>query len=592
MIHYSESNVSADLLDGPIVNFAHLTHSTLINEALSHLNSGSLLAESKHLDYKEEAARRDNTGRLKPGSPRHDKAVPPLAGEVACMANTPRGGVLMLGVSDDGSVPGTELDAEWLRRRLFEALDRQLTVTIEPVEVRGQRILVILCPEAVEPIKWKNKYTWRLDTSCVEMDQTSWHQRKYGGWHDWSCESSPYQVSSVTALAMECLTKLTNLERVTPPVAPVTEDTEDLLRRVGAVTAAPALTNGAALLLIGQNTANLEYIRRPFAGADRQERYTGNGQPLLQQLMDVLSLIRAYNPEQLVGDVVANYVRSLPESVVREVIVNAIAHRDWSAPGPIVIEHTADQLTVTSPGGFFGGVTPQNIINHPSVTRNVGIATMLHKMGIAEREAIGVDRMFSGMLALGHLPPDILEDQQREVQVVVCGGRPHRGWLEWLGSITPAVSAQDIRLLMLLYRLATTGWADAQRVAEWLQVRRNQVSHVLAQADGMRYQGEPLVARGPDVDTVGPLLCLSSKPLAQLQSGNAYPMSTTGVVSAEAKCIDVARSRGRINSAEAGLLTGNAPQNAVRVLKRLAESGALEPSRPSGRGPGLFYRPT
>lgn len=240
---------------------------------------------------------------------------------------------------------------------------------------------------------------------------------------------------------------------------------------------------------------------------------------------------------------------------------------------------------------FFGGVTPDNIINHRSVTRNVGVANVLHKIGIAEREAIGVDRMYTGMLSLGHMPPDISEDMQREVQVVVCGGKPQVGWLKWLGGITPAVSRQDIRLLMLLYRLATVGWADSKRVAEVLQLSNSQVAQVFTQAHAMKCDGEPVVMFGPDIEEVGPLWLLSPTAQSQLENLNARPMSVVGISAADTRCVDVARARGRINSVEAGHLLGTAPQNAVRVLKRLAESGVLEPSRPSGRGPGLYYRP-
>jgi ATP-dependent DNA helicase RecG len=34
------------------------------------------------------------------------------------MANTPGGGALVVGVADDGTVLGTELDADWLRHRI------------------------------------------------------------------------------------------------------------------------------------------------------------------------------------------------------------------------------------------------------------------------------------------------------------------------------------------------------------------------------------------------------------------------------------------------------------------------------------------
>lgn len=45
------------------------------------------------------------------------------------LANTPGGGAIVLGVADDGARIGTALDAEWLRHRIFQLTNRQLTIS-------------------------------------------------------------------------------------------------------------------------------------------------------------------------------------------------------------------------------------------------------------------------------------------------------------------------------------------------------------------------------------------------------------------------------------------------------------------------------
>jgi ATP-dependent DNA helicase RecG len=42
----------------------------------------------------------------------------------------------------------------------------------------------------------------------------------------------------------------------------------------------------------------------------------------------------------------------LPPAAVRESIIKAVMHRDYRRPGPVVVEHTATGLAVTSPGPF------------------------------------------------------------------------------------------------------------------------------------------------------------------------------------------------------------------------------------------------
>lgn len=63
-------------------------------------------------------------------------------------------------------------------------------------------------------------------------------------------------------------------------------------------------------------------------------------------------------------------MRDLPELAVREAIVNGVAHREWALPEPTVVEHVGRTTRVTSSGGLVGGVTPRNIITHPSQSPN------------------------------------------------------------------------------------------------------------------------------------------------------------------------------------------------------------------------------
>ena len=59
--------------------------------------------ERRQADVKEEPGRRGPGWRVASGSDRNDPAALYLAGEMACMANSPGGGAVILGVADDGA---------------------------------------------------------------------------------------------------------------------------------------------------------------------------------------------------------------------------------------------------------------------------------------------------------------------------------------------------------------------------------------------------------------------------------------------------------------------------------------------------------
>ena len=63
-------------------------------------------------------------------------------------------------------------------------------------------------------------------------------------------------------------------------------------------------------------------------------------------------------------------IPAFPIEVVREALLNAVTHRDYTDPGETLVRHTAHELVLTSPGGFLGGITPQNILRHEPIAES------------------------------------------------------------------------------------------------------------------------------------------------------------------------------------------------------------------------------
>ena len=85
-----------------------------VDRILSSARGGrvTITKETQSVDLKEEAGRR-NGKEIEPGYPENPDAAVKLADEVACMANSPGGGALIVGIADKtGDVIGTELDVE------------------------------------------------------------------------------------------------------------------------------------------------------------------------------------------------------------------------------------------------------------------------------------------------------------------------------------------------------------------------------------------------------------------------------------------------------------------------------------------------
>lgn len=202
--------------------------------------------------------------------------------------------------------------------RLFQLLQQCYTTSITEGTVRGERVLVIRCPPAVEPIRWQNRITWRVGDQCQDLDPSTWHERRYTAWgYDWS--APPSGMSADRVRPEELIIARTFLRRSGDDRAEDLADAsdEDLLRRLSAFAEDGSLTNGAALLLAGRRTPALDYIRRPVAGADSEQRVNLQECSLLEEIDQVFTAVRAYNPEVHVEQgLVIGRPRALPERVV------------------------------------------------------------------------------------------------------------------------------------------------------------------------------------------------------------------------------------------------------------------------------------
>ena len=100
-------------------------------------------------------------------------------------------------------------------------------------------------------------------------------------------------------------------------------------------------------------------------------------------------------------------VPEYPESAIREAVVNAVAHRDYShfvRGSYIQIRLFADRLEVQTPGGLYGGVTEDNLEDEQS-TRNRVLMRLLEDLHLVENRGSGIRAMLEAMRAANLEPP-------------------------------------------------------------------------------------------------------------------------------------------------------------------------------------------
>ena len=88
-----------------------------------------------------------------------------------------------------------------------------------------------------------------------------------------------------------------------------------------------------------------------------------------------------------------NKIRHYDARLVRELLINAIAHKSYTISGDIFIKVYPDCLEVTNPGGLPLGITKDNIL-HETQRRNPHLIRILHDLKLMEGEGTGYNLIY------------------------------------------------------------------------------------------------------------------------------------------------------------------------------------------------------
>ena len=85
-------------------------------------------------------------------------------------------------------------------------------------------------------------------------------------------------------------------------------------------------------------------------------------------------------------------VYEIPSYVIRELITNAVVHRNYLENSHIQVSVFDDRLEITSPGGLLKGVSIEKMLAGFSKIRNVGLANAFFYMKLIEQWGTGIPR--------------------------------------------------------------------------------------------------------------------------------------------------------------------------------------------------------
>lgn len=550
-----------------------------VRTALAAIVGGAVAAsqESDRLDFKTVGRSLDDT-------------LVAISEACACFANA-AGGTIVVGVHDKvpgvAALAGSTLDPVRAQRRIYELTEPHLIVTIDDLTVESVTLTVITVPRSPDIHQVRGRATERVGTSCEPMTSARIYSvlRDRTG-QDWSAADSGIADSRVSPVAAELarrrLREAPDRERRGWAALPV----PDLVRRLGLATPSGHLNNAGAVLLTDSGRPLVDYTHRRVRSGELtvNEQVSGPGLEVLLRTLEIIDT-RVDRTAILLPTGVQLFIADLPDDAVRESVVNAFMHRDWSVPAAIQVEHSPTRLAVTSPGDFVFGVTPANVLTVSSRSRNPALAAAIRALNLAEAAGVGVDRMYAAMTGVGHRPP-VFEANGARVTVSLLGGAPN-AWVAKFVATLPERNQRDPDTLLVLLTLLSSRTVTAAGLAPTLQRPEDEVETILRQLhadevgllDQTRHSATRRFGtyrlRGAAVAALGPAV--------------AYRQRTGD--DTDRKVVDVVRDLGQITGRVVQTMLDVSAPTASGILADLVRREVLVKTSKAARGPGVTYGP-
>jgi ATP-dependent DNA helicase RecG len=441
-----------------------------------------------------------------------------LAKDCVAFANA-RGGIIAIGIEDNDELPPSDQKIsenlpQKIQKRISElTINTGVTASILKASNSGEYIAIKIFPsEATIASTSDGQYYYRVSDSCIPLlpdelmglltDKPSfiWETKKIV---KVSCSDYDYDK------LRNFVASIKNSERVSKFVKNKTD--EEILEYYLMVDG-NSMTNLGVLWIGNRN----DRARLSYAPVIQFIKYDENEKKIKKIVWDDYSL----NPAELVHAVweqisdwsegieisdglFRKFIPNYEEEVVRELLVNALAHRPYTMRGDIFINLYHDHLEICNPGLLPLGVTPDNIL-HKTIRRNDKLAQVFYDLMLMEREGSGYDKIYATLLGNGKQIPQIIENED-SVTVIIRKKILKTEIVSFLGKVSEVydLNEREIICLGLIAQHTTLSQRELARILgisilattkNWLEnLKENNLINSRGKTKGIEYYINPKV---------------------------------------------------------------------------------------------------
>jgi ATP-dependent DNA helicase RecG len=332
------------------------------------------------------------------------------------LANT-NGGFILIGINRNGKIVGTstskETEKDWANR-ISLVSEPSLIPNIQVIRTEERLVVVLSIKEFPQkPVSIRGRFYRRVGASNRVMtpsEISEMHMHSLG----MTWDSTPNVHQKMEDIDLQTVIEYVERTRKTGRRKFHDDRPMDLLNKLKlSMDGSPTW---ASTIAFGKNPPIQAKVKcgKIRGTSTIVDDYVVDS-PLLDQVDEVMDYMKrvfqlSYSFK---GKAKRDELWEYPLEAVREVVTNAICHRDYSSPAQTQIKIFDDRLVVWNPGGLPFGMSIKKLMdpNHNSVPRNKLIAMLFYDVGLIENYGSGIKKILKECNNLGFPGPEFEETQ-------------------------------------------------------------------------------------------------------------------------------------------------------------------------------------
>jgi ATP-dependent DNA helicase RecG len=355
-------------------------------------------------------------------------SFPRGVGEALCAFANTTGGLLVLGVGDDGRVVGVAEDPDAVQEKLTSFLHTGLSAPLRAslgrheTEAGFVHWLAVRRSHGAEPLRYRGRVLVRRGRASTEASGAEL-QDLFNRFGFVLTEEQVVPGSTSADLDPAAFRSFLVDQGLDVDEEPQPDPTLDLRNR-GALDDDAGVLRATlyGLLCFGKDpqrfaaTANAFIDCVAYRGGDRASEAVLTGRAAGradEQVERALGWVAALGQHESYDDLRRSETPLLPKRVLREALVNAVAHRDYAILGSkVLFEVFADHVVVTSPGELPNHLSVAAVLAGGAIrSRNERIAHFLLVRRLMEKRGRGLPVIRREMRAFNGTEPELCEDR-------------------------------------------------------------------------------------------------------------------------------------------------------------------------------------